>query len=110
MTAEDLPGSEKITGWREVPINSEGRVNAARAARFLKTKGITSITSSDTRRALQTANIVGDCLEMPVVESERLRSWNMGSLQGMEAKVAKPFLEFFEKHPAIKVPEGEAFQ
>ena len=53
MTSEDLPGNEKITGWREISLNAEGRVNAARAALYLKTKGITSITSSDTKRALQ---------------------------------------------------------
>lgn len=110
MTVEDLPGNEKVTGWREVPLNAEGRLNAARAARFLKSKGITSITSSDTLRAHQTAKIIGQQLSLPVVESDRLRSWNMGSLQGMDAEVAKGFLTFFEKNPSVRVPEGEPFQ
>ena len=110
LTAEDLPGQEKVTGWREIPLNAQGRVNAAVAARYLKSKGITSITASDTKRASQTAHIVSDYLDVPVVESERLRSWNMGSLQGMDASVAKPFLTFFEKNPSVKVPEGESFQ
>jgi broad specificity phosphatase PhoE len=109
MTAEDMPGNELITGWREIPINAEGRLNAAHAARFLKSKGITSITSSDTKRALQTAKIISGQLDIPVVLSERLRSWNMGSLQGMDADAAEPFMTFFQKNPTVRVPEGEAF-
>src|SRR5882724_505974 len=110
MTAEDQPGQEKVTGWREIPLDAEGRLNAARAARYLKSKCITSITSSDTLRAHQTAKIIGTSLGLPVVESDRLRSWNMGSLQGMDAQTAKGFLTFFEKSPTVRVPEGEPFQ
>lgn len=71
---------------------------------------MTSITSSDTVRAAQTARIVSKHLGIPVVETERLRSWNMGSLQGMHHEAADPFLEFFEEHPDVKVPNGEAFR
>jgi broad specificity phosphatase PhoE len=110
MTNEDLPGHEMVTGWKEIPLNAEGRLNAARAGRFLKSKGITSITASDTKRALQTSHIIADALGLPVIESDRLRSWNMGALQGMPSETAKPFLEFFEKNPDIRVPQGEAFQ
>jgi len=110
MTADDQPGKEKVTGWLEVPLDAEGRVNAARAGRYLKSKGITSITSSDTKRALQTAKIISNQLGLPVVESEKLRSWNMGSLQGMDSEVAKPFLTFFQKNPSVRPPEGEPFQ
>lgn len=85
-------------------------MNAARAARRLKSLGITSITSSDTVRALQTAKIVSKELGIPIVETERLRSWNMGNLQGMDHKCADPFLEFFEKNPDVRVPGGEAFR
>ena len=110
MTAEDLPGQEKVTGWRTVPLNAEGRLNAARAGRYLKSKAITSIYASDTLRAQQTAKIISEHLSLPVVESDKLRSWNMGSLQGMDADAAKPFLTFFEKNPDIKVPQGESFR
>jgi broad specificity phosphatase PhoE len=110
MTRDDLPGQELVTGWLEVPLNAEGRMNAARAGRFLKAKGITSITSSDTKRALQTAHIIGDTLGLPVIESDRLRSWNMGALQGTCAETARPFLEFFQKNPDIRMPQGEAFR
>jgi hypothetical protein len=34
----------------------------------------------------------------------------MGSLQGMDHKAADPFLEFFERHPDVRVPGGEAFR
>jgi len=99
-----------VSGWRATPLNAQGRINARHAAHILKSKGITSLTSSDTVRALQTAKIVGRELGLPVVETPKLRSWNMGSLQGMEHEVANPFLEFFEKNPDVRVPEGEAFR
>jgi len=110
LTNEDLPDRDMVSGWRDTPLNADGRINARRAAHILKSKGITSITSSDTLRALQTAKIVGRELGIPVVETDKLRSWNMGSLQGMEHKTANPFLAFFEKNPDVKVPEGEAFR
>ena len=110
QTNEDLPDRDLVSGWNDVPLNAEGRLNASRAARRLKELGITSITSSDTVRALQTANIISKYLGIPVVTSDKLRSWNMGALQGMDHKVADPFLAFFEKHPDVKVPKGEAFR
>lgn len=110
QTNEDLPDNDLVSGWNSVPINAQGRINAKHAAYILKSKGITSITSSDTTRALQTAKIVGKELGLPIVESERLRSWNMGALQGLDHKVADGFLAFFEKNPDIKVPEGERFR
>lgn len=110
LTNEDLPDNDLVSGWKEIPINAEGRVNARHAAHILRGKGITSITSSDTKRAAMTAKIISNELGIPVVETERLRSWNMGSLQGMEHDVADPFLTFFEKNPDVKVPDGEKFR
>lgn len=109
-TNEDVPSNDRVSGWNDTPINAQGRLNAARAARKLKDLGVTSITSSDTVRARQTAEIASKHLGIPVVESDKLRSWNMGSLQGMLHETANPFLAFFEKHPDIKVPNGEKFQ
>jgi broad specificity phosphatase PhoE len=34
----------------------------------------------------------------------------MGALQGMDKDNAAPFLTFFEKHPDVRVPEGEKFR
>jgi broad specificity phosphatase PhoE len=99
-----------VSGWNAVPLNAQGRINASQAARRLKDLGITGITSSDTPRAHQTSKIIGRYLDLPVVESRLLRSWNMGALTGMERNVALPFLEYFEKNPDIKVPKGEAFR
>lgn len=110
MTAQDAPDKNKISGWNGVPLNAEGRINAAHAAAFLKSKGITNILASDTLRAHQTAKILGDRLDLPIVESERLRSWNMGALQGMLVESAQPFLKFFQEHPTVRVPQGEKFE
>jgi broad specificity phosphatase PhoE len=110
LTNDDLPDRNVVSGWLEVPLNSQGRSNAHKAAGLLKPRGITSITSSDTKRALQTAKIVGGCLDLPIIESDRLRSWNMGSMQGMDAEVAKPFLTYFQENPDLRPPKGEKFR
>jgi broad specificity phosphatase PhoE len=109
LTNDDLPEREKVTGWLDVPLNSQGKTNALRAGKYLRSKGITSITSSDSKRTTQTAKIISDIIHVPVVETDRFRSWNMGALQGVDINVAKPFLSFFEKNPDIKVPEGQKF-
>jgi broad specificity phosphatase PhoE len=109
LTNDDMPGREKVTGWLDVPLNAQGRVNAAKAGQFLKRKGISHIVTSDALRAIQTANIVADICCLKVVESEKLCSWNMGHIQGMDIEAAKPFLTYFEKHPALRPPEGEPF-
>jgi broad specificity phosphatase PhoE len=110
QTNEDLETNDLVSGWNDIPINATGRLNASRCARRLKDLGITSLTSSDTRRALMTSTIIGEYVGLPIVTTERLRSWNMGSLQGMDHDVADGFLEYFEKNPDIKIPNGESFR
>jgi broad specificity phosphatase PhoE len=110
LTNDDLPTNDRVTGWLDIDINAEGRANARRAAHILKSKGITSITSSDSKRCCHTAEIIGRELSLPVIESDKLRSWNMGALQGMLHTTANPFMEFFEKNPDVTVPKGEPFR
>lgn len=110
LTDEDVSSNDRVSGWKDIPLNEQGFVNARRAARRLRDLCVTSITSSDTKRALQTAEVASKYLGIPIVQSEKLRSWNMGYMQGMLHETANPFLEFFEKHPDIKVPGGEAFR
>lgn len=105
-----MPGKEKVTGWLDVPLNKQGRQNASTAARFLQRKGITHIVSSDATRAEQTADIVADITGLKVVISDKLCSWNMGAMAGMDVGAAKPFLTFFEKKPDCRPPDGEPFQ
>jgi broad specificity phosphatase PhoE len=109
-TDDDVPGREKVTGWLDVPLNKRGRQNASKAGRFLQRKGITHIVSSDATRAEQTADIVADVTGLKVVVSDKLCSWNMGAMAGMDVEAAKPFLTFFQKKPDCKPPEGEPFQ
>jgi len=110
MTNEDTDSNNRVSGWNGVSLNRDGRICAARTAHHLKSLGCTNLTSSDTLRATQTAKIISDITRIPYVESDKLRSWNMGALQGMLADSAKPFLNFFEENPDITVPKGEKFR
>lgn len=109
LTNDDLPGREKVTGWLDVPLNSQGRLNALKSGRFLERKGITHIVASDLTRAAQTADIIAKVTGLAVVPSDKLVSWNMGAMAGMDVEAAKPFLTFFQKKFTCRPPEGEAF-
>lgn len=108
-TADDIPGREKISGWKPVALDERGRAQARKLGRFLKPKGITNILASDTKRAAQTADIVAEIVGAKVAHTDTLRSWNMGTMEGNLESAMHMFLVFFEKHPDLRVPEGEKF-
>lgn len=107
MTSQDVPGQECVSGWNGVGLNEQGRSNARAAGAWLKRHGVTELVSSDVRRTRETASIIGRVTGLPVVESDKLRSWHMGALQGLKMQLAKPFLDFFKQHPTVKIPDGE---
>lgn len=110
LTKDDMPNNDRVTGWLEVGLNTPGRKNAHDAARRLKSEPITSITSSDLRRTMETAKIVGDHLDLPIIESPKLRSWKMGAMEGLLHTVANPFMAFFQKNPDLQPPKAEKFR
>lgn len=70
-----------------------GRAQAHRAKHKLLDKGITSIYSSDLKRAKETAEIVADSLSIDITYLPQFREVNNGLLAGMEKSVA------FKKYP-----------
>lgn len=107
MTSQDVPGQECVSGWNGVGLNETGRGNARAAGSWLKRHGVTELVASDIRRTHETAAIVSRITGIPVAESDKLRSWNMGTLEGVKMSTAKPFLDFFKAHPTVKIPNGE---
>jgi broad specificity phosphatase PhoE len=49
----------------DAPLTDIGKIQAEHTAIWLKDKGITVLYSSPMRRALQTAQVIGDALELP---------------------------------------------
>lgn len=63
-------------------LTAVGRDQAARAARWLAAKGVMSIRCSPFHRAIQTARIIGDFLDMTPSVDDDLREMDCGELEG----------------------------
>ena len=73
----------KIQGTYDIGLNAAGRAQVALTAEKLKRFNLGKIVSSDLRRAVQTAEIMGNMLNITVEYDARLREYNFGQLSGL---------------------------
>lgn len=72
----------RIQGHREIPLNDEGRRQAALLRKPLGHLGVQAILSSDLGRAVETAEIAVQGT-VPIFRDERLRETQFGQLEGL---------------------------
>lgn len=82
-------------------LNSEGRAQAVAAARKLAGVPAQALYTSDLARALETAQIIGQALGLPIQVDPRLRETNMGHWQGrlyaeVRAELGEAHARFYE--------------
>ena len=82
-------------GWSQQPLTEEGRKQAELLAEDMPRLEIQSIYSSDLPRAMQTAQILGSKLGLPVVPCPQFREVNNGELAGMKNSLA------LERYPGL---------
>ncbi len=70
-------------GHVQVPLNAMGRLQAQRLASFVRNTGMSALYTSDLRRALDTAAIIGEPLGIQPVVDARLRERGVGIWQGL---------------------------
>lgn len=70
-------------GWVATPINDHGRQQARSLAKYIRNIGLGVLYTSDLRRAVETAAILTDGLDLAVIQDERLRERSIGKWQGM---------------------------
>ncbi len=70
-------------GQSDPPLNEYGREQARRTAGELRGRAPAALYSSDLRRALETAQILGVRMDLSVIPEPRLREINLGRWQGM---------------------------
>lgn len=83
-----------FTGWADVPLSDEGRVQAAACGRQILTLGLAPdvVHTSHLRRAVTSANIVLDIVDrhwIPAHRSWRLNERCYGALEGLEKKFVR---------------------
>jgi broad specificity phosphatase PhoE len=99
-------------GQADPPLNTFGRRQAHRAAQALRGNGLDLLYSSDLRRALETAHIIGAELGLAVIPDPRLREINLGRWQGMlstdiQAQYPDEFRLWHTSPLATRPPNGE---
>ncbi len=107
----ELNQDNKFRGWVDVPLDDQGRRDAAVAAEFLKDTGIRHIFHSDLSRAVDTADIVVEKLSTKPLsdrEDERLRPWDIGDLSGKNRDENAELLRWYVDNPNRSIPGGES--
>ena len=103
----------RLQGAMPVPLNDRGRQQSQLLGQLLRHRSIGAIYTSPRARAKETAVILGNCLEMAVVEDERLAEINFGDFEGHTfSEVARLYPEAYEKwesgYRRYRVPGGES--
>lgn len=93
--ATDWNESGRIQGHLDIPLNDTGRAQAQRTGARLAGVGATALYSSDLLRAYETAQIIGQCLGLAVIQHPGLREINFGVWQGLSS------LEIRERDPEV---------
>jgi broad specificity phosphatase PhoE len=103
---------ERWQGQADPPLNEKGREQARRVAEYQNQFGFAALYSSDLRRAMETAQIIGAEMGMKVISELRLREINLGKWQGMlsadiEAQYPDEFRRWHESPLTAHPPDGE---
>jgi broad specificity phosphatase PhoE len=109
-TDYDLQG--RIQGNLDMPLSDQGRDEVVRALDNLRGRSLTAIYCAPCEAAIQTAEIIGQALQVKVKPLEYLRNLDQGLWQGMlvdEVKVKQPKVyRQWQEHPEnVCPPNGE---
>lgn len=105
----DWNKDDKLRGWADIPLNSEGKKESKDAAEQLKRKHITSILAADLPRVRQTAQILSTTLGAPVTLSKSLRDWDYGKWTGVPVKEILPRMLHIMRVEKGRPPDGEDY-
>jgi broad specificity phosphatase PhoE len=105
----------RFQGWRDTPLNENGRRQAHELAERVQDMGIRSLFSSDLMRARATAEIVGATLGLQPRLDWRLREGNRGRWEGdlfRDVAEAEPdlFAEWMRAGEGWRFPGGESLR
>lgn len=110
LNAGEKPTEDKVRGWKNVPLDSDGRQEARELGQIFKGQKIDKLYSSDLQRAYDTAAQISRGTGTPVTNKFDLRPWNLGVHQGeLSNKVHPIIMKSASETPHIKVKGGESF-
>lgn len=108
---------ERFQGHTDIPLNDNGRNQARQLIAICRHHKIEAILSSDLSRALETAQIIANQLEIRIFQDVGLREAHLGVAQGLtsaeiENQFGKPMIERWKSSQLtdadISYPGGES--
>ncbi len=107
--------ARRIQGWADPPLDEVGRAQARHISERLRAERPTKLYTSPLQRAAETAEIIGQALDVPVEADDRLKEHGVGDLEGLtweEVVDQYPNLaQHWEKGSAdMLIPGEENFQ
>lgn len=102
-----------IGGWSDVELIPEGIDDVKESALWIRDNlNIKIIQCSDVKRAVQTAELVSDCICVPYIRNINLREQNKGDLNGvLRTKLSEEELVFTNSKSVDTVyPNGESLR
>lgn len=85
---------KKIQGKVDIELNETGKEQARKTAKLLENENIDLIICSPLKRALQTAEIINETKNVPIIIDERISERCFGDYEGVN-DLAFPFDEFW---------------
>ncbi|MDW7616858.1 histidine phosphatase family protein [Peribacillus sp. SIMBA_075] len=79
----------KLQGQTDIPLNELGKIQARQCGEFLSEEDWDVIISSPLKRARETAEIISNYIEVPVIEKIAFIEKNFGVAEGMTAAERK---------------------
>lgn len=101
--------TERIRGHVDVPLDKAGQREATALAAKYANAGLSKIYTTDLQRGKDVAVAIARAAHVPIVETDELRPWDLGYLQGKEVKKVLPLMNKCVEHPDVIVPDGESF-
>lgn len=109
-TEEDSADDPKFSGPGDIKLNDTGRQQTAEAAAWLaKNASISWLLTSPIPRAKESADIIGEKLDIEPKVFPFARDWHNGAVAGHSVRKILPFVEFFERNPDLPIPGGEPY-
>lgn len=102
-----------IGGWSDVSLIPEGIVQVNESASWIKDNlNIKFILCSDVKRAIETAQIVSEKLDLSFIETSELREQSKGKLNGvLRTEAAEKYSEYVNGVTVDTVyPDGESLR
>jgi broad specificity phosphatase PhoE len=100
---------ERLRSWLDIPLDEQGLQEAVETAQKIRGLPVTTIYSSDLKRARQTAEVIRQSTQATMVTTDELRPWNLGIFGGQLLREIIPFLEVLNQRPDLPAPNGESF-